>query len=137
SITRYVTAVAVAPWAVPVTYASVLAAYAGRDPFDAEPLLPGQLAAVLVMAYEVTVLVALPLWLVIAQRWRVSYQTAGLSGLTLGISTALVLGRLRENYPVGFLLWTGALGGVLAAIAFRAIVGPQTEPAKNERPREG
>ena len=126
AIKRYVTAVAVAPWAVPLAYASVLATYAGRDPFDAEPLLPGHLAAVLVVAYEVTVLVALPLWLLLARRWKMSYQVAALSGLALGVSTALVFTRLQEDYRVGFLLWTGALGGVVAALIFRVVVGVQT-----------
>lgn len=133
-VKRYVTAVAVAPWAIPLAYALVLAAYTGRDPFDAEPLLPGHLAAVLIVAYEVTLLVGLPLWLVLARRWRISYQTAALSGLVLGISTAIVFGMLREDYLIGFLLTTGGLGGMMAAVIFRAIVGSQTEATIAGRP---
>ncbi len=127
AIKQYVAAVVVAPWAVPLVYGSVLAVYAGRDPFDAEPLLPGHLAAVLVVAYEVTLVVALPLWLLLARRWRISYQIAALSGLALGVSTALVFARLRTDYRLGFLLWTGGLGGVLAAVIFRAVVGTQKQ----------
>ena len=137
AITRYIVAVAVAPWAVPLAYASVLAAYTGRDPFDAEPLLPGHLAAVLVVAYQVTVLVALPLWLVLARRWKISYQIAAVSGLALGVLAAFVFARLREDYRLGFLLWTGGLGGLLAAVIFRAVIGlpaarpPVEQPSSN------
>jgi hypothetical protein len=126
AVKRYVIAVATAPWAVPLAYALVLGVHVGRDPFEAEPLLPGHLAAVVMMAYWVTVLVALPLWLVLSRRWTISYQIAALSGLMLGVSTALVGGKLQGGYPIWFLLSTSGIGGVLAAIIFRAIIGSQT-----------
>jgi hypothetical protein len=127
---RTALAALISPWALPLSYACVLAAYVRGDPFAAAPLLPGHLAMVLILAYAVTLLLALPLWLAITVRWAVPFTAAAMTGAVIGLAVAIVYRRAEAQlaFPAGFLEWAGGVGGLLCSLIFRAIAGRQSNP---------
>ena len=133
---RTVLAASISPWVLPLSYACVLAVYVGGDPLKAAPLLPGHLAMVLILAYLVTLFVALPLWVAIAARWVIPYKAAGVTGAAIGLAVAILYRRTEPQlgFPSGFLEWTGGAGGALSALIFRAIAGPQSNPRVEPTP---
>ena len=122
---RTALAALISPWALPLSYACVLAAYVKRDPFEAAPLLPGHLAMVLMLAYVVTLFIGVPLWLALSARWAVSIVAAAMSGAAVGLLVATVFRRTEPQlfFPAGFLEWVGGIGGLLCALIFRLIAG--------------
>ena len=77
---RHICAALISPWALPLLYLCVLWAYVGSDPFEVAPLLPGALAVILMLAYIVMFIVALPLWLVLNVSYNIMFPAAGVVG---------------------------------------------------------
>ncbi|MDH4064597.1 MAG: hypothetical protein OEW19_09360 [Acidobacteriota bacterium] len=121
---RFFCAVVLAPLVVPVVYVAILGALTGGNPQIAEPLLPGQVAAITVFSYVLTFVVAGPVWAMIRHR-PLTYQTSAVAGLVLGTLAAFFF--VMKGFPPGLFALTGALGGVLEAVTFRAIIGSRTE----------
>jgi hypothetical protein len=123
--TRHLLAAVAASVAVPASYAVVMAAYVGGDPFEAVPLLPAHLGAVALFAFWITFIGGLPLWLLVSRRRAISFAAAALSGATIGFVAAVFFFALDSNtlLPIAVVLSTAVCGGTLAAVVFRAIVG--------------
>ena len=122
---RHISAALISPLAVPLSFFCVLWVYIGGDPFEAAPLLPGALAVILIYAYIVMFIVALPLWRVLKTRYNIMFSTAGITGAGIGIAFAIIfrVWNPQLNFPIGFLELAGGIGGASCALIFRAIVG--------------
>lgn len=124
AVFRLLLAAILAPMVVPVVYVAILSALTGGNPQIAEPLLPGQVAAITVFSYVLTFVVVGPAWAVIRHR-PLTYQTSAVVGLVLGTLAAFFF--VMRGFPLGLFALTGAFGGVLEAVTFRAIIGSRTE----------
>ena len=122
---RVVAATLLAPLVVPVCFRAVLPFYVQGPVGTAAPLLPGMLGVILWAAYLVTLLVGVPAWVAINSSRRLGLATTILCGAGLGAFAGLAaqLATVQE-WPLGLLLWSGGLGGGLAAGIFQLIAGP-------------
>ena len=103
SALRCVFAVLVAPAAVPFCYGLSMWLYAGNNPYKAEPLLPGQLAAVWMLAFEVTLVVGLPTWWILTGKRHLSWRSCAVQE---GLSPSKSLsGFLRERITTRCEIW--------------------------------
>lgn len=136
---RHICAALIAPWALPLSYVCILWAYVGGNPFEAVPLLPGHLAAILMFAYIVMFIVALPLWLVLNARYNIMFPATGVVGASIGIAVAVAFRVLNPqlNYPIGFLELSGGIGGAVCALIFRAIVGSHPNQSSRQNKSNG
>ena len=122
---RWVFAVLVAPVAVPFCYGLSMWLYAGGNPYKAEPLLPGHLAAVWMLAFEVTLLIGLPTWWILTGKRHLSWRSCAVIGGALGLSVAVAFryASSQLGFAPGFLELVGGTGGALCAGFFCAVAG--------------
>ncbi len=122
---RIVAATLVAPLVVPACFRVVLPYYVQGSPEVAAPLLPGMLGVILWAAYLVTLFVGVPAWVAVSSSRRPALRTTVLCGVGLGLAAGLAA-RITtvQDWPVGLLLWSGGLGGGLAAAIFQLVAGP-------------
>ena len=122
---RIVAATLLAPLVVPACFRAVLPFYV-QGPVDvAAPLLPGMLGVILWAAYLVTLLVGVPAWVAISSSRRLGLATTILCGAGLGALAGLAAQLTTvPGWPLGLLLWSGGLGGGLAAGIFQLVAGP-------------
>jgi hypothetical protein len=122
---RVALAVLFAPLAVPAAFRVVLGFYVHRPVAEAAPLLPGWLGVILYLAYIVTIVIALPIWLYLHRRGKTPTGLVTAAGLALGLLAGAAFVPQTPEWPVGLLLWSGALGGGITALVFHVIARGQ------------
>src|SRR5262245_52162195 len=107
---RIMLAVLIAPVAVPLSFRFILPFYIKGSVTESVPLLPGYQGMMYYLGLLVTIFVGLPAWSFIRRRLRVTVARASACGALSGLVAASInVSQLK--WPLGLLLWTGALGG--------------------------
>jgi hypothetical protein len=85
-------------------------------------------------AYLVTLLVGVPAWVAVNTFRRLTLAETTSLGAGLGVAVGLVA-RLTTvpEWPLGLLLWSGGIGGALAAAVFQVVAGPLPDRVSNHR----
>lgn len=131
---RITAATLLAPLVVPACFRAVLPYYVQGSPEGAAPLLPGMLGVITFAAYLVTLLVGVPAWVAVNTFRRLTLAETTSLGAGLGVAVGLVA-RLTTvpEWPLGLLLWSGGIGGALAAAVFQVVAGPLPDRVSNHR----